>query len=223
MRSRWPNVNSIRRDETIARNRLGGLHARRGEHEAALGQYQQSLQLREARLKDEPEGNTEQRDVMNSRRYVAQSLIKLDRIDAALGTYADSILPMARSLREQNRNADGSTDQRAVRDLALVLREYGDVLVVVARHGEAVAPLVESFGLWEGLADATPDDLDLAWDAGRAGGSLAAVHVSMDQILDARIVLDRVQRRLDRGFRKAPDHARLKQVQAYCDSLRGAL
>ena len=139
----FPDTEAMQRDAALAWARVAYAWNVVGDHERSLGWYERSLKARQEILDTLGPTNTRNRDVMNARRYVAQQLALLERIDDSIGAYR-RILPLARTLV-----ADNPTDARSRNDLARSLLEHGRILLIAEQPADAIEPLREAAAGWK--------------------------------------------------------------------------
>ena len=216
---RWPANPMNSRDLRLVHNLLGALHNRLGDHDATMMHYEAALVITQARLADEPENNTEQRDLMKQHRYIAEHLwTRGDRQEAIRRSRVD-VLPAARRLVERNRTADGTTDARAETDLAQALQSHGQYLHYAGSSSEAIGPLMESRQIWNRLATNAPDVVTHPRDSARTGYMLALALIKTDESNAAVELLLEIDDALESPCAASPDNADLRQIRRMCRAL----
>ncbi len=217
-RVNWPDHAMLLRDASVVHNRLGHQAMTQKQYEKALGHFKSALKMSEIRMSAEPEGNSEQRDVMLAHRYIAQALIPMNQADKAVAKYADRVIPLARQLAVNNTLKDGTIDMRSHRDLCIAQREHGELLLVTGHAADAADVLSIAHDNIASFMHAYPEDTTSVRDYGRCGASLAGAFVELDQYDRARATIGTVRARLipDDGTAPSNDSA---QVLAYCDVL----
>ncbi len=221
-RSNWPDDAMLLRDLSVLKNRLGSNAMQLGSFDEALAHFEASLVMRHERLVAEPAGNSEQRDVMLTNRYIAQTLLRLGRVEEARALCEDEVLPMAERLMAQNTLEDGSVDMRSHRDLCIAQREYGEMLLAVQEGDDAAEVLSAAFVCGEAFLQAHPNDMTALRDYGRCGASLAGSLIELDRGADAAIVIDAVRSHLIDAGDTTPA-AGFGQILAYLEELEEAI
>jgi tetratricopeptide (TPR) repeat protein len=173
-------------------------------------------------LAAEPQGNSEQRDLMLTNRYIAQAYLSQRAVEKAMRAYEEEIIPIAVRLLEQNTQSDGSIDMRSRRDLCIAQREFGELLLMHGDAPAAVKSLAEAYQRIESFLEDHPDDTTALRDYGRCGASLAGALIENEQYDQAKAMIATVQVKLksDSGTWSTQER---DQVLAYCQTLLEAI
>ena len=195
------------------------LQSRIGE---ALEHFLSARSIAEKRLAAESQGNSEQRDLMLTNRYIAQAYLNQNAVEKALMAYQEEIIPIAVRLLQQNTQSDGSMDMRSRRDVCIAKREFGEILLMHSDAVAAVQPLSEAYECSTSFLEDYPDDTTALRDYGRCGASLAGALIENEQYGRAQVIIATLQIKLHSDLGSWSSQER-DQVLAYCQALLEAI
>ena len=206
----------VERNATLVWNKVAVRLSSINEHERALAYYRRALEVREQIIQGSGKDNREslnftRRDLNNSRRYVANELMALDRQDEALDLLSSETLPSIRQLARE-----APTDIRAQVDLAQALTELGEYQYKADQLNSSRDVLVDSIKAWEQVAAVAQaqvtDDLRATRETLRSQANLVRVLMALDELEAAVQLIEQADRISGTAARNWPDDERLIAV-----------